>query len=435
MTRRLLICIVFILLVFHAKPVDAQGSEIVMKPEFVWGGSAFDDQEYSSLFSPSEVPQLFLLAGQQHVLTGRNTLVYYWPIDHTYKADWETRNELVEGKLQILDKNHRVLHEISYEPYLMTNDDFTSYGNAHIAWGSQAEELYAKYVQERDAYLAAGAEYSGQMQEYLRQRALDPSNANLKLPNSPEPFEVMFPEPSTGFPILLQPGEYLFRMLDSAGQVIPTSERTVVAVEPRQRAVGYDVIPEDRWVMPEASDNVSEVIYFSPNATNIYLRPMEMEEFNEQAYLRIREPQDKSGVSDRWKWVHKQPLDGAILQIWSGSRLVADEYIQPFKVHQTPGNALGYEVLPLEKGSTSSPDFNAYQISTSPGVSTYTIRLIDSNGIPIPGTERTLVRALDRVPLISYILVLMPLVLGGLIQLRKRHNSKRSMKELASAME
>ena len=48
-------------------------------------------------------------------------MIYYWPLTNRYLADWESKNQLVSGTLEILDGN-KLISTIELDKYLVQYD-------------------------------------------------------------------------------------------------------------------------------------------------------------------------------------------------------------------------------------------------------------------------------------------------------------------------
>ncbi len=133
-------------------------------------------------------------------------------------------------------------------------------------------------------------------------------------------------------------------------------------------------------------------------------------------------------------WVRGMPLDGVQLQLWSGGRLVEQVTKKPYAVQQLPGAALGYQVVPFDQAVSAKPDFEAAPVSAVAEATGYTARLVRADGTLVPGSERTLIRASDELPLLAYGLALFPLLVGLGVRWRRWRARTRSLKVLAEAV-
>jgi hypothetical protein len=413
--------------------LPASAGEPVKQREFVWGISAFNGSGYSGTFSPLEAPTIYLEAGQQNILTSSYTLVYYWPIDHEYKPDWGSLDEPVTGTLEILDTSGQVIQKVQLQDYLLTSADMTVIGSDRLLLGTDADAAYNNYVAQHNAFLAADAKYSSDLQAYWKAMAQDPSRTDLQPPDAPPAFSQALAPPSQGYDIQVQPGTYQIQFRTASGEIIPESKRTVIGVTPQVESVGYTVVPESHWTTTETSNDSSQIIYFAEQGATVYLQPNQIVQYNAQLYARVANPQDVIAASNRSTWVETGSIDGLDLEVWVGDHLLARVQKQPYSVEQLPGSALGYQIVPFTTTDGTAPDLQAYEISAVAATSTYTVRLVDRSGVVIPGSERVLVRASNALPGISYGLALLPLLGAVVIVGQRRRRRARSLKAIADA--
>src|SRR5207302_1187226 len=103
---------------------------------------------------------------------------------------------------------------------------------------------------------------------------------------------------------------------DSApdGQIVEGSQRSLVAFSHRREAVGFTIVPQTRWTVPERSDEPASTIYARPDQV-LYFQPFAAREYNELAYAHLTNPQSAEGRSDGWRWEYTQSLGGSRLQV------------------------------------------------------------------------------------------------------------------------
>lgn len=95
----------------------SQAGEPDKTETLVYSGQVFNGLGYASAFYPPAVKTIYLLAGQQNILSPRRTMVYFWPLTNTYKADWTSMNQTVAGSLEILDDD-KVIATVPQESYV-----------------------------------------------------------------------------------------------------------------------------------------------------------------------------------------------------------------------------------------------------------------------------------------------------------------------------
>jgi hypothetical protein len=432
MRRRILFVFALsFVLVILGQPVRAD--EPVKHREFVWGVTAFTGQEYQGIFSPPEVTKLYLLSNVTHVLNGHYTMVYYWPIDREYKPDWSALDEEVEGTLEVLDRNGRIIRQIQSEQFLVTNPDSTQFPRINLLLGNEATAVYDEYEADLEVNRDQWKEYDQLFWNYLQAITLDPGNSEIQAPEQPPQFEKALVSPKLGFPLQLPPGEYQIQQRDKSNQIIPGSQRIVISVESRRDGIGYSVIPKTKWTVTETSDDISQIIYYTSEVESIYLEPYATREYNQQSYVRLTKPQESTASVNQWVWVYDKSLEGVQLQVWLGGKEISQVIYLPYKVEQIPGSALGYRVVPFDNTSEGEPSFVAFEILDDASIRRFNVQLVSENGTVVPGSERVLVRIRGDLPDLVYVLALFPLIVAISIYWRQRQIRARSLKELAEA--
>jgi hypothetical protein len=413
-------------------PSAGNGQAPAASREFVYGIQALVDRDYTGIFSPSEVPNIYLRADSTAILLPRYTLVYYWPIDRQFKPDWASLNEPASGTLEVV-KDGRVISQIPPSSYLVVPRADGGWIRAQLLLNDQARHAYRDYVKRRDQYLAMVSDYDSRLEVYFNQKALHPNDATLQSPMPPPQFTEAMSPPQEGHPVRIAAGTYDIRLRGPNGQVVPNSTRHVVAVAPRRESIGYDVIPESKWTAPESSDDRNQIIYYSGQASTIYMRPIRVQEFNELEYTRLTRLQDTIASPVRWIWVRGEPVSGARLRVYAGNHQGAELSVKPYTTKQLPGSALGYQIIPFDAKTSPTPDLQAIAVPMRANLNRFTVQLVRGDGTPLAGSERDLVRARADVPPLGYGFVVLPLAAGIVVQIRGRRLRARSLRRLADA--
>jgi hypothetical protein len=430
--RRVLLCCSFLLLLSGTalNPISSTNT-FSNAGEFVWTAMVFDGQSYHGIFLPGEVPSIYLLAGETHILMARDTVVYYWPTDRQYKPDWATMERIITGTVEVLDGRGSIIKKVVSQPYLITNPGRVPGAMTDLYLGKDATGVYEKYVKDRDTYLAQVAQNDQQMADYERKHALNPDDTSLQPPAPVPDFTEFLSPPDSGFVLNLPGGTYHLQLRDDSGQIIQGSERTLYSISPRRTGLGYIVIPETKWTSTESSDEPSQIIYYASGGTTFYLVPVMTKEYNERDYVRMGSPQDTLASADRWMWVEGNPIKGNSLQIRSHNNLIAHVALKGYSVQQTQGSALGYQIVPTGSTGSSPADFEAFKISSISNVAQLTVYLETADGTIIPGSDRTLIGLRSDIPFLGYLIIVLPLAVAAGIQFRRRRFRSRSLKELA----
>lgn len=374
----------------------AQGPE--KERQFVYGVNSFQGRAYEGVFLPANVDTLYLLADVTSVISPRESLVYYWPITNNYQVDFDELNEPVAGSLEIL-QGGQVIQTVAQDRYVLQYPTGLQSGEVYVFTGDEAETQYNEFERQRLEFRDRVSDYYSATLDYRREldEKIAAGNAPaepLPPPAEPEPFLFFSTKVNQGIPVNLPPGRYTIRLRGEDGEIVQNSQRTLVTFAPERSGVGYTIVSYDKWTTPEKSNDSSQVLYARAGAT-IYLQPYETKEYNEYYFLRLQDPQSTAGSSDRWSWSELGEITGATLEIVVGGAVVEQIAQKPFVVRQYTGSALGYEILDQqtlpedeERLRLRTPDIVGYEVTVSPEYALFQLRLVDENGVVIPGSQR-----------------------------------------------
>lgn len=429
--------VLFGLLVVVVLAVPALAQTPDKERRFVYGINLFDGVVYVTGFVPPSVSAIYVLAGQVGVIDPKMTQVYFWPITNDYRADFTSLNELVSGRLEVA-LGTQVVQSVELTEYVVQVDQSGRLGPGEVFLGESARAAWERFQAERQAYVDSLRTYADAQAEYQRQldeirRSGQASPSLPPAPVEPASFSLYSTEVGRGFPFQLPPGEYTIRVRGADGQIVPDSEKRLVAFAPRRYGIGYEILPQERWTAPEQAGDPADVVYTTPGSVS-YLHAYTAQELNAEAYARLRNPQDVAATPNRWQWVRIGPLQAApTLLVRDGSREQRLN-VEDFAVEQVPGAALGYRVVPFtERGPDPrpqrSPDITGYRVEAPPGRATLSMRLVDADGNELPGSAREVV-VVASVPGWQLALpVLVPLAIGLSVVLWRREQvqSARSL--------
>lgn len=375
--RRHLAVTLLILLAFaFLEPAQAQIPEA--EEAMVYGINATTPGEVFGTFSPPQVEEIYILAGRVSILSPRRTRVFFWPITKKYRAAWSQLNQELDGSLEIM-RGGRVVKTISSEPYTV---HFQAAGSTvgQLYVGEEAVAAEAGLSERREAYRKA-------MQAYAQadtERSAQPEQADE--PEAPPVVDQFTVGLHEGFPVALESGAYQIRLRRPDGQIAPGSERTLRVFEARRSAMGYEVIPEERWTMPEQVNAKSDAILAKADSV-IYLRPRRASEYPALAYERLKDTQYKGDASGAdWIWMTEEPgerISSATLEIVRGDVITTRIDRGSFFVSQAYDQELGYRILPFDPATpetTPRVDFEAYRLELPPGPDSFVVRLSQANG-------------------------------------------------------
>ena len=390
--------------------------------QFVYGLNVFTGTEYTGTFAPASVDAIYVLADQVAVLDPKMTEVYFWPITNDYRADWTALNELVPGTLEVL-RDGRLVQRIELADYVVQFDNAGGLGNGRISLGDQAHEQRAVFEAERTAYLDRLRTYTNETEQFNQRldelRTAGSAATPPTPPVQPAPFTLYSSDLARGFPVQLAPGEYATQVRAPDGAIVAGSQKRLLAIAPRRQGIGYEVVPQAKWTMPETADDPSNVIYALPGGV-VYVRPFVALEFNSLEYTRLQNPQDLEATPNRWNWVHIAPVEQATLEGGGGSIALTD-----YSVEQVPGAALGYSIVPFKPesaapASTRSPDLRAFRVEAPAERGAQTLRMVDGSGRELAGSERTLSATRGVLDIALVLPILVPLALGATAALWRR---------------
>lgn len=405
MIRALLI---LLLLATPALALDPERREVVVVSGRVWDG-----HQFTEMFLPSDRPVMTVMAGGDSAIIFVRTLEYYWPLSRQVYVDFERRREPVAGLLRI-ERDGDLIAEIAAMPYAIDYPEGAANGNGRMLWGEEAIEGHAAYLQAERAFnrrfveaQRAHTAYEQALLAAARAGSTDPVEAP---PPLPEPDLRLVTPPSAGFRLALDPGTYRMALV-ADGKVVAGTERDLRVIPAAGSDVTVaDVLPEERWTRPLASNAAEARIYARAGAT-FYLTLAEASRFRESDYLAVVAPQALA-LPGREVFVRRKPSAAADLEVTSpsGTQRLA---LGHFKVDQTSASGFGYTVRPARPGET--PDIAAFSIAAPSGADG---RLVLAR--PESGFSRQVVGVGPRNAILALLLAFLPLAGFGTVRLARR---------------
>ena len=406
--------------------------------QFVYGAKAFSGQDYEAKLYPPTVDTLYLLADVTNIVSPRYTHVYYWPTTKAYKADWDRLNEMVDGALEIL-QGGRLLHTLSQTKYVIQYPEGPDTGKVYLYTGQEADAQYQEFDRQKRVHREAVSAYREATISYRQQVTEDVAKGSLSKelsppPEEPAPFRFLSTGVHDGFPVNLTAGTYTMRLRGKDGQIVPGSQKTLIAFSPRREGIGYIILPQDKWTIPEYSNEPGQVMYTRSDSV-IYLQPFAEKEYNDLFYARLDAPQSAAGRRERWIWRQLQPQSEGYIELLRGGQVVERVDRKTYVVQQSPGETLGYEILEVDEAQSSRPaDFAGYKIQMGPNQPSFSIRLVDANGNVMPGSEREIRLLGQEYPMAHFLLPLLPLLVGLSLTLWRHSKSVSGGKVAAYAL-
>jgi len=404
--------ILWITLTIVISPANA-GDE--KERQIVYIGQINDGQGYRGQFYPSNEETVYLLAGEDNVFIPRVTDVYWWPIAQEFKADWDSKNEPIEGVLEV---DGQVIERTFFS--LRYAGGYESSKTSLIV-GEVANQEHLAYQQELVDYNLAAETYRDLQAEFERQlviwgdlieeyRAKGESTDDIpvpKQPEAPEPITYTITKPEQAYIINLPQGEHILKLKRLDGEVVPGSERKVIAFSHRREGIAYKVIAASKWTLPEVSTEPDDIIFVS-NESALYVQPSAEREYDAFYYAKLLNPQEKS-VQDRrgfWTWAPAEHFVGDTLIVEHLDESTQTIHYHPFVVKQTSGSALGYSIVPYDMSlGLSGPTFEAFELR--PQTDLFTISI---PGVPGSTREICIVNTKVATYLISFTFI--PFICG-----------------------
>jgi len=414
--------LILVLAITHSVSADTPAAE----RQLVYALEAFEGLGYASSFVPLSEDTIYLLANRDNALSPRYTVVYYWPLTRSYRADWNALNEPVGAAWLEILRGQSLIQTISPTIFSLVFPEGYGSRKCELHWGEDAREAYLRFQEQRKEYYARMREYRDAMQEYERvyekymdamldETIAEKPHAPIR-PEEPPPFLLVVTPPTQGFRVNLPSGEYRIRLKGPGGEVISGSEKKLVVFSHRREGIGYNILPESRWTKPERSDDPQETIYVdSKSNAALYLQPFLEAEFNEAYYRGLLDPQDHSGSEDRWVWAHLEAYGQATMALFDpGGEELSRLEEKPYSVIQTPGPRLGYEVVEYQPEAMSGqrPTFTGFELKLTERRERLILWLEDYTGAVVEGSQREIRWLPQHRPPILYLWLCAPLLVG-----------------------
>lgn len=396
---------------------------------FVYTTNHFDGLDYSSSLVPTTVDSMYMLADIDNAITPRFTSLYYWPLTSEYKADWEKINVVLDGMLEIM-KNNSLVAEIPQTDYVIQYDNFDKANTLKLYSGEAAVNKYDEFIelrkQYRDdlfAYDKAMTEYRAEIEKALKARQ-EGTNTEVQLPSqpaAPKDLSLFSTNMLRGYIVNLPEGVYTLRLRLPDGTIQPGSEKSLQVFTAIEEGIGYEIISSERWTTPDYSHSTRETIY-TVAGKQLYLKPFWQRKYNEKLYTRMNNPQDTTSRTDRTVWIPSAEKVQGALRLEDGKSIEMEGY----RVVQTAGSALGYEILKNDPASGENATFIAFALS-SPGDfhNRAKLWLADEDNQSISGSVRDLRVLNTNSELWITLLGLIPLAVGSVVYLVRNLKVKK----------
>jgi len=412
---------------FFIFSLAAQGLIPVRKEQLIYGLSAFSGEDYlgryRDIFSPPLEDTIYVLADHDNVFFPAYSLIYFWPDKGAFLADRVNLNIPVEGKLEIL-KDGNVVKALEKVEFVYSLPEGRYSTKTELLAGEEAEIEYKRFLKvavEKQEYQRKQEEYlikKQQLQERIA-RGEDVQKEALLAP-PPIPPELVNSDlevttPAGVYLVNVEEGSYRMRMVTGEGKIVEKSEKNLVAISPRrEEGVGYELIPEDKYTIREYTADWSANIYLAGKSV-FYLKPYAQEEYNELAYQKATDPQNK-GSKEKWQWVRIEPDEGLTLQLYKGEELIEQINEKEYYVERIPGPIYSYAIIEYQEGKMPYSHFSGFKFDLSlKEKRNYTIKAVDSvSGEIIKTGERNIISVQTVDDWLLYSPIFLPVLVGFL---------------------
>lgn len=408
--------------------------------QIVYGLTAFSGEDYlgrySDLFCPQSEDTIYVLANKANMLLPAYTLVYFWPDQGRFLADRTTLNEPVEGRL-VIEKNKSVVAKVEKTEFAFLLPGGAYSSAPELIMGTQARQEYEAYLKREEERQRILSRYQEQLVAYEEAKkvfleSLIEGRASDEVPRAPAvPSEltaavVTVTEPGEGYPINLAAGRYALYMRTAEGKIIQGSRKQLVAIEPRREGgIGYELIPETRYVRREYTADTNENIFLT-EGNRFFLKPFFQEEYNDFMYEKTKDPQNE-GSKEQWTWVRIRPLHNIDLKLYGKGNTLAKIDEKQYFVETIPGSTYSYTIVEYQEDKMPHSHFSGFEIALDDAsVDTYLIRAFDKD---IGGEQSMGERKIVRVHVLSGTMVFAPVVLPllvGIVALALRRRQTKS---------
>ncbi|WP_309085677.1 hypothetical protein [Chelativorans sp.] len=380
MRALLLLALALITAPFPARAIEPEQVERI-----AYRLSSFDGAEHGPAASLSAGEEIVLLADTVNIIDPRQTLVYYWPLSRSFRADWDRLDVEAAGELEIADEEGDA-RTLRRESVVTVYPAGVGGGFSLMMAGAEAEKARRSYEQIQSAFNRALSEATRARIAHERLLRDNPAEARKRPPPPPDPVPppLFVSEPRSAFVLNLPAGDYRLR-LKRDGRIVEGSERRLRVVSPiASGSVTWQVIPEERWTRRLAAEHPESAIYAAPGAT-LYLVPFRADAYRAADIARLKDPQAPLPPPGE-QWIVREPL--------TGTRLLAGDVeaeLKPYRVVQRPGAALGYRIE--EASAPQEAELFAFALGIPDELAGKDLRLglVDAGtGEPVPGAGRTI---------------------------------------------
>lgn len=383
----------------------------------------FDGLNYNSTIVPPSSETIYLLSNNTHVITAKETNLYYWPLTSEYKADWATKNKTLSGTI-VVSSNSKI-KTINAQPYVIQYDANNMKDTIKIYWNDDAIEAYSGFLSLQNAYVEALHEYNAAEQKYSKEIDnffQNRSSEELVFPEPPtplQPFSLLSTEIHIGYPINLEEGNYIISFIDKEGKSITTLKKKLISFSPISFDKGFKVFEENKWTVPSKFPDSHNTLYTTKGA-KLYFEPQLFTQYESKINNLMVNPQDSFYTQDEYYiWKPTGSYNEPYMKLVDSQILV-----KGYKVVQIAGSKLGYEMREMPVNLIGN-SFNAALLDVN------TLREGKSHKVG-SSSKIVVLRLFSLLPLLMIIVALLPIVGFILISFIKNVQKKRKTNEFYS---
>jgi hypothetical protein len=336
----------------------------------------------------------------------------------------------------VITQRGRKVARLEQQPFSLVYRNITP---RQTAFGPLAEQEYAGFLEESrqitsevEAYYEASISYQLAFEQYLQE--IKDGNLTAERPEPPieglPQIQRYVSKPEPAYRINLPPGDYELALHTYDGNLVDGSRKQLRVFAPQRESISYRAFIAERWTFPEIGADPHEVFYIQPKTT-LYLEPYYAQEFRQQDYARLINPQKPSTRGDRSIWVLNEPVGSGRLKVHTDNQEAEVILYQSYKVRQVGGAGLGYTIEPIQdEHENDRPTFSAYSFEAPPDAGVFRLELVDEFGNSIPGSNRTVKVIGETQNAGLYTLPLIPLALGVIVLGWRRMTTRRLNSEI-----
>jgi hypothetical protein len=402
----------------------------VRQEQLIYTITVFNGMDYTITFCHQGSDTIYLLANVENFITARKSLVYFWPLTQEWKVDIDNLNRKFNGLLELKGRNIES-QQLKETKYTLQNSKGEYDFNWKVYKEEEADMIRKQYEEAVTHYRELARKYNIEKRVYeervndlsieiikARNDGEDPDELIKVLNNIHEPEEPPTPDyyvrpVEEAFILKLPVGRYSMRFFNKDGTIMEGSEKKLVVFDKRrEKEIGFEIIPSDRWTRPTMSMTPASIIYIDGSA-ELYLQPFFQDEFSDLFYNKMVN-NDSKGNPNIMKWIRMRQVPGSRLELIEKNGQKRTIFEDAFFVDQGESSSIGYSIVPYEPEGAHeglAPSLRAFHILYKKNVKSVKIKLENKDGVYFDGSERE-IRIIDKSKknIISILLTFLPLI-------------------------